>query len=348
MRLGRLIPIAAAIYALMLGVGSISTPSAPAAPTASARIGVLQSGIASDTRRLAQVSGSIARVQRNLAAIESDLSEKRAQLHATQLILRAARAELVHLQVQLAQADDALARNLVSQYESDVPDTMTVVLESNGFADMLERLDFMRRAKDQFVEVINTDKHAREHVLGAAQRLAREESRQQQLENSVLQRYRDIDSIRVALLTHKLAIERARTTKASRLASLRARLRAQLARLSAAQQRLNAPTPGLANDGAYGFFPAPGTNYSVGREPELATRLSALGKALQLHLIGISGYRSPQHSIEVGGFANDPHTRGEASDTPGVEGVPEATLERFGLTRPFPGAAEADHIQLFG
>ena len=41
-------------------------------------------------------------------------------------------------------------------------------------------------------------------------------------------------------------------------------------------------------------------------------------------------------------------TRGQASDTPGIEGVPEATLERFGLTRPFPGAAEADHIQLFG
>jgi hypothetical protein len=48
----------------------------------------------------------------------------------------------------------------------------------------------------------------------------------------------------------------------------------------------------------------------------------------------------------VGGFANDPHTRGEASDTPGVEGVPEATLNQFGLTRPFPGPAEADHIQL--
>jgi hypothetical protein len=37
---------------------------------------------------------------------------------------------------------------------------------------------------------------------------------------------------------------------------------------------------------------------------------------------------------------------GEASDTPGIEGVPEATLLRFGLTRPFPGPAEADHIQL--
>ena len=105
-------------------------------------------------------------------------------------------------------------------------------------------------------------------------------------------------------------------------------------------------TPFSPGGGSYGFFPAPGTNYSVGNEPIIAARLDRLGKALHLHLIGISGYRTPQHSVEVGGFANDPHTRGEASDTPGVEGVPEATLSRFGLTRPFGGAAEADHIQL--
>jgi Peptidase M15 len=77
----------------------------------------------------------------------------------------------------------------------------------------------------------------------------------------------------------------------------------------------------------------------VGEEPIIAARLDALGRALGLHLIGISGYRSPQHSVEVGGFADDPHTRGEASDTPGVEGVPEATLAEFCLTRPFPGHA---------
>ena len=47
--------------------------------------------------------------------------------------------------------------------------------------------------------------------------------------------------------------------------------------------------------------------------------LDRLGKALHLHLIGLSGYRTPAHSVEVGGFANDPHTRGEASDTPGKD-----------------------------
>jgi Peptidase M15 len=124
--------------------------------------------------------------------------------------------------------------------------------------------------------------------------------------------------------------------------------------LAAAEASYGVPTGGARyagggftpHGGDWGFFPAPGTNYSVGDEPQIAARLDALGKALQLHLIGLSGYRTPRHSVEVGGFADDPHTRGEASDTPGVEGVPEATLLKFGLTRPFPGAAEADHIQL--
>lgn len=97
-----------------------------------------------------------------------------------------------------------------------------------------------------------------------------------------------------------------------------------------------------------GFVAGPGTNYSVGQEPVLARDLNRLGKYLHVMLEGISGYRSPQHSVAVGGFSNDPHTRGEASDTLGTQSIPEAILEKFGLTRPFPGAAEADHMQLLG
>ena len=104
--------------------------------------------------------------------------------------------------------------------------------------------------------------------------------------------------------------------------------------------------PFVPHGGQYGFFPTSSTNDSYGKEPEIAARLDALGKALHLHLVGLSGYRTPQHSVAVGGYADDPHTRGEAMDTPGVEGVPEATLRQYGLTRPFAGASEADHIQL--
>lgn len=98
--------------------------------------------------------------------------------------------------------------------------------------------------------------------------------------------------------------------------------------------------------GTTGFFEAPGTDYTKGKEEEIAERLDRLGKADKIKLLGISGYRSAAHSIAVGGFAKDPHTRGEASDTEGAQKIAEAILRKFGLTRPFPGAKEADHIQL--
>lgn len=100
--------------------------------------------------------------------------------------------------------------------------------------------------------------------------------------------------------------------------------------------------------GADGFTAGPNTVYDKGELPQLTQRLNQVGRALGIKLTGISGYRTPQHSVEVGGFADDPHTKGLASDTEGAQRIPKAVLNRYGLERPFPGSKEADHIQLLG
>ena len=84
----------------------------------------------------------------------------------------------------------------------------------------------------------------------------------------------------------------------------------------------------------------------MGNEPAIASRLNTMGKALHLHLIGISGYRTPQHSVEVGASPTTPHARGKPQTRRAWRACPGGTLKQFGLTRPFGGAAEADHIQL--
>jgi hypothetical protein len=107
-----------------------------------------------------------------------------------------------------------------------------------------------------------------------------------------------------------------------------------------------------------GFIADPGTSQTEGELPVLTAALNALGKALGVTIYGISGYRSPAHSVAVGGFANDPHTQGKAEDI-GVNSllrssaaqISEAQLARYGLYRPFdpsddPGNSEVNHIQL--
>jgi hypothetical protein len=107
-----------------------------------------------------------------------------------------------------------------------------------------------------------------------------------------------------------------------------------------------------------GFVPDPGTIQNVGELPVLTARLDALAKSLGVTIYGISGYRTPAHSVAVGGFADDPHTKGLAEDI-GVNSllrvsaaqISEAQFARFGMYRPFdpsgdPGNTEVNHIQL--
>lgn len=109
--------------------------------------------------------------------------------------------------------------------------------------------------------------------------------------------------------------------------------------------------------GAYRFIPDSGTNFTYGKESLIAGDLQKLAQLMRENIYGISGYRTPAHSVEVGGFADDPHTRGEAADigvgSPTLESASQlsaAILARVGLWRPFyPASAhEINHVQLLG
>jgi len=58
------------------------------------------------------------------------------------------------LRERLAEARTALAGRLVELYEADQPDLVTVVLESDGFDDLLERTEFMQRVSEQHARII--------------------------------------------------------------------------------------------------------------------------------------------------------------------------------------------------
>ena len=107
-----------------------------------------------------------------------------------------------------------------------------------------------------------------------------------------------------------------------------------------------------------GFVADPGTSQTEGQLPDPDRPTECARQALGVTIYGISGYRTPAHSVAVGGFADDPHTKGEAEDI-GVNSllrssaaqITEAQLAQYGLYRPFdpsdnPGNTEVNHIQL--
>jgi len=344
-------------------VGSAASGSTPGAleskiSAAQAREGEVRSGIHADSHQIAGFEGRIEDLQTRLTALESSLAIERELLESIRTQLSVARTRLAALQVQLAHDRKVLVAQVIAAYVAPPPDIATVVLEAHGFADLIERVDDLRAISRENASATTHVAQAQKAVTAQAKHLAELEITHSSETHAVLVQRDEVAQLRLALVKRQLQFVSARSHKSAELEELQSHkhsLEHELSHLQARELAASGITfsgpVGEFNstpEGAYGFFPAAGTNYSVGEEPTIAEHLNTMGKALHLHLIGISGYRSPQHSVEVGGFANDPHTRGEASDTPGVEGVPQSTLAQFGLIRPFPGAAEADHIQLLG
>jgi peptidoglycan hydrolase CwlO-like protein len=319
----------------------------------------LQSRIHSENSRIQGFEGTLGSLQKRLDAIQRSVSVQEQLLGQTTDELNSDRTRLTQLRAKYAEDLQALAAQLRADYESPPPTLVGVVVNSRGFDALLNGLQNLTALERSNARTTASVKAARIAVQAQAARLVKVQARQKRATAAVLDERDTVAQLKVSIVNRKLAVERARSHDTSQLRALRKQLvhEAQILDQRAAQaQTLQsggavappsgcANTPFVAHGGPYGFFQAPGTNYSVNQEPIIAARLDQLGRALQLHLIGVSGYRTPQHSVEVGGFADDPHTQGLASDTPGVEGVPESTLQEFCLTRPFGGAREADHIQ---
>src|SRR3954452_1296052 len=146
-----------AVVLALLALGGLA--AAPVGADLQSQIGAsqardraLQSEIAADSRRIDGFQGRIDDVQARLAGIQHSLDLEAAQLARLRAQLRAARARLVGLRLRLARDRDVLARQLVGQYEAPQPDLISVVLDAHGFADLLERIDQLKRIADQ-----NTD-----------------------------------------------------------------------------------------------------------------------------------------------------------------------------------------------
>ncbi len=321
MRLARIATaglVVAALLSVILPGGAGADLSSQLA-TRQAQAGALHARIGSENHRLALVQGSIAAVQARLNVVESDLAAKQARLAATEAALRTARARLVALQIQLAKADRALAANLLSQYESDAPDAVSVVLSAHGFADMLDRLEFVSVAKRHDTQLIGADRRARTVVIAVADQLGALSQREQVLTAAILSRRNDIDRIRLSLVDRAIRIENARSANAATLSRAEAERSRLVSQIAATQAPAggggggSAPVVGNLLRGGGIVFPLPGGaasppgTWSLDDGVDIMaaghTPLLAIGSGtIVLHGIGGFGPDAPVLHLDDGRF----------------------------------------------
>jgi murein DD-endopeptidase MepM/ murein hydrolase activator NlpD len=182
---------------------------------------VLAGDIASYSRRINRLQARISTLGRREVVLQTDLDRKKAELLVIQKDLRLERARLLRLRARLQVARRALARRLVELYRSDQPDLVTVVLKSDGFAELLERGEFLRRISDADRQIVTVVRAARRDAKESSERLARLEQRQQRVAAAILSRRDEVRGVKNELIGTRVGYAETRSDKQNALVKVR-------------------------------------------------------------------------------------------------------------------------------
>jgi murein DD-endopeptidase MepM/ murein hydrolase activator NlpD len=202
---------------------------------------VLTTQITRYSRRIRHLQGHIATLGTRQQRIEIDLDVKRSQLERLRSDLRAERARLVRLRHRLAETRRVLRARLVEIYKAGKPDLVTVVLNSDGFADLLERSEFIARISDQDRRIVALVGSAKADAVRSEKRLSRLEDRQQRVTEAVQARRDEVAEIKMQLIGTRVGYARTKAGKAAALDKVRvdrAHLQDHVDDLEAASNRI--------------------------------------------------------------------------------------------------------------
>jgi murein DD-endopeptidase MepM/ murein hydrolase activator NlpD len=181
----------------------------------------LTTEIAGYQRRIRALQGKIGTLQGRQQVIEVDLDAKRSELERLQTDLRAERARLVRLRKRLKEARTMLRMRLVEIYKAGAPDLVTVILNSDGFADLLERSEFIARISDQDRKIVNVVAAAKQDAIGSEKRLATLEDRQQRVTEVVQARRDEVAAVKMELIGTRVGYAKTQAGKAAALQKVR-------------------------------------------------------------------------------------------------------------------------------
>jgi murein DD-endopeptidase MepM/ murein hydrolase activator NlpD len=184
------------------------------------------------------LNSGIAALQGQVDRAQADFDAKRAELLKLRTEAAAAQARLQQLQDTERKAQAALAQQLVARYEGASPDVVSVVLEANGFNNLLEQLAFARRISKHNAQILSQVRTSRHAVAMQATRLASLSVRQQHAALQALNERNRVAGAKLALVQRQTAAMHSRDAAATKLAAARAQvasLRTQLNKLVAAQ-----------------------------------------------------------------------------------------------------------------
>jgi murein DD-endopeptidase MepM/ murein hydrolase activator NlpD len=216
--------------------------------------GVLSTDIAQFTEQIDQLTGEVATLRNREALVQEQLEETQARLGRE-------RAALNVLRDRFEKSIRILKGRLVAIYKSDEPDALTVILQADGFDDLLERYQYLTsieeqdsalvgRVRDLRVETRNTVEQVRSDRDEIAARKAELERTRAQLES----RQADLSSARAGKRDALAATQEHTEELEGDISDIQGRIQAQIQAAQAAAAIPAAPVGPVPGESSAGMI----------------------------------------------------------------------------------------------
>lgn len=240
------LPLLATLLATLLLAAALMLLLAPPRNARAVTPAELNSKIEAISDRIHTLQGKVGKLQGRQNAAQADLDLRIARQREVAAQLAASRKRAARLKVKLAHAKRVLSARIVAVYKSGEPSILTVALQSDGFAQMVERATYLKRVADQ-------DRHTINAVGELKSASNRESTRLVSLENQQ-------GALIAQVRSRRDAIAGAKNNLAASQGDLTAQLRRDRRKLAAATAAVNPqpepPNPQQFNDGGGNDPPA--------------------------------------------------------------------------------------------
>ena len=172
-----------------------------------AHAGVLTTRISHESAQIDTLTTQVADLRNKEAAVAAELAEKQAELDQ-------AKARLKYLKERLRQAIQILEQRLVAIYETNEPDLITVILQSNGFDDLLARSAYERTLQHQDNDIVSRVRSLRNEMQVTVNQV-------RAARDAIAARKHELAVTRQSLNRRKMELATARRKQHDTLASVR-------------------------------------------------------------------------------------------------------------------------------
>jgi septal ring factor EnvC (AmiA/AmiB activator) len=244
----------------------------------------LSSSIASLDHLISRLTRQIALVQSREAAVHQELEQDQAALARVHYELAAEKKLLAKLRAKLAAAQRRLAAQLVSGYEGAKPDLVTVVLNADGFNQLLDQIAYLGSAEKAQQALITETRRAKAAASAAARHLAALQATDRRIAHETYVRDQALKGMNALLTARQRALGKARAAQQAALAASRTRsghLQSEINKIEAQQA--------AAEQAAVAIGPAlgPSSGWAI---PYPIVLCESGGQNMTPNWVGASGY----------------------------------------------------------